>query len=159
MKRTTDIYKKVQVETTTDSIKLIVMLYEGAINFLGQAKLRTQENQPGEKGILINKVIAIISELQCSLNMAQGGDVANSLDRLYTYMISRLLEANTNQDTEIMDEVLKHLRTLKNAWSQVSEQQSPSPQPTQPAGPPQTAMPPVENNSLESEQSVIELVG
>ena len=157
MKRTVDIYKKVEVETTTDSIKLIVMLYEGAINFLGQAKLRTAENQPGEKGILINKVIAIISELQCSLNMAQGGDVANSLDRLYTYMISRLLEANTNQDTEIMDEVLKHLRTLKNAWSQISNQQS---QPAaQPAELPRPAIPPVENNGMESEHSVIELVG
>ena len=108
-------YQKVDIETT-DSLQLVVMLYEGAINFLEQAKLRVAENQPGEKGILIDKVIAIVSELQGSLNVTRGGDVARALDGLYTYIISRLLEANSNNDPNSIDEILGHLRTLKEAW-------------------------------------------
>jgi len=115
-------YQKVQVETTESPLKLVVMLYEGAINFLEQAKLRVADNQVGEKGILINKVIAIVSELQGSLNMTEGGEVAESLDRIYTYLISRLLEANANNDPAALDEILAHLRTLKAAWIQIADQ-------------------------------------
>jgi flagellar protein FliS len=121
MNSTAGSYKKVQVETT-DAMKLVVMLYEGGINFLEQAKLRVADNQVAEKGILIDKVIAIISELQSSLNMAQGGEVARGLDRVYGYMINRLLEANINNDPQMIDEVVKHLRTLIRAWKKVAEQ-------------------------------------
>ena len=161
MNSTANIYQRVQVETTTDSIKLIVMLYEGAINFLEQAKLRAGDNQMGEKGILINKVIAIVSELQCSLNISEGGDVAQSLDRLYTYMINRLLEANANSDIPTIDEVLTHLRTLKSAWSKASEQRvAATAQPARSFPAAGTAMPPSnESAGRESEQSIIELVG
>lgn len=112
-------YKKVQAETT-DSIKLVVMLYEGAINFLEQAKKKMAENKVADKGILISKVVAIISELQSALNMKKGGDVSQSLDRLYTYMISRLGEANLNNDSSILAEVITHLRNLRGAWNRVA---------------------------------------
>jgi len=118
-----DNYQKVQIETN-DPIKLVVMLYEGAINFLEQAKRRLDENQIAEKGILINKVVAIVSELQSSLNLKEGREVAGSLDRLYTYMINRLVEANANNDTAILNEIINHLRTLKSAWSNLAEKGS-----------------------------------
>jgi flagellar protein FliS len=120
MNHTVGSYQKVQVETT-DALKLVVMLYEGAINFLEQAKLRLANNQVADKGILINKVMAIISELQGSLNMDSGGEVSVRLDGLYTYMINRLFDANLNNDPEILSEVIKHLRSLKDAWKTISD--------------------------------------
>jgi flagellar protein FliS len=116
-------YQKVEVETT-DSLKLIVMLYEGGISFLEQAKLRLQEKKMADKGVLISKVLAIISELQTSLDMSKGGEVAGNIDRIYSYMHERLVEANMNNNVEIIDEVLTHMRTLKEAWVQVRNQQS-----------------------------------
>jgi flagellar protein FliS len=115
-------YQKVQVETT-NSLKLVVMLYEGAINFLEQAKMRISEDRIGEKGILINKVIAIVSELQGALNMSEGGEMAERLDSIYSYMINRLLEANANNDEKAVNEVIVHLRKLKGAWNQIAERQ------------------------------------
>jgi flagellar protein FliS len=120
MNHTISSYQKVQVETT-DSLKLVVMLYEGAINFLEQAKLRLSQNQVADKGILINKVVAIISELQESLNLDGGGEVASRLDSLYTYLVNRLMEANINNDSSALSEVANHLRTLSQAWKTISE--------------------------------------
>jgi flagellar protein FliS len=120
MNHTIGSYQKVEVETT-DALKLVVMLYEGAINFLEQAKLRLANNQVADKGILINKVMAIVSELQGSLNMDTGGEIAVRLDGLYTYIINRLFEANLNNNSDILTEVIKHLRSLKDAWKTISD--------------------------------------
>lgn len=120
MNHTVSSYQKVQVETT-DSIKLIVMLFEGAVNFLEQAKRRMAENRMGDKGVLINKVVAIVSELQSTLDMEKGGEVATGLDRLYGYMVARLIEANVDSDPEILSEITGHLRTLRNAWNSVAD--------------------------------------
>ena len=113
-------YKKIEVETN-DPIKLIIMLFEGAINFTEKAKLRLQENNMADKGILISKTLAIVSELQGSLNMDRGGEVAGNMDRIYTYIRDRLVEANQKNDQAMLDEVLNHLRVLKSAWEQAQD--------------------------------------
>jgi flagellar protein FliS len=156
MNHTASSYQKVQVETT-DSLKLVVMLYEGAINFLEQARLRVAENQVAEKGILINKVVAIVSELQSSLNMDKGGEVAQSLDRVYSYLINRLLEANINSDAGAISEVIKHLRILMNAWKKVAEPKAAA-QPVRKAVTP-AAVPVSRAGSEYKQRSAIELVG
>ena len=120
MNHTVSSYRKVQVETA-DSLKLVVMLYEGAINFLEQAKRRLTENQIADKGILINKVVSILSELQGSLNMKEGGEIATRLDGLYTYMINRLLDGNINNDPSVFNEIIGHLRMLREAWKKISD--------------------------------------
>ena len=148
MNHTVGSYQKVQVETT-DSIKLIVMLFEGAVNFLEQAKRRMAENRMGDKGVLINKVVAIVSELQSTLDMEKGGEVAAGLDRLYGYMVARLIEANADSDPEILTEITGHLRTLRNAWTSVADgssgQQQPAaaslPAPSPSPSPPPTHLP------------------
>jgi len=135
-------YKKVEVETT-DPLKLIIMLYEGGINFLEQAKLRMRENQVAEKGILISKVMAIVDELQGSLNLEKGGEMAANIDRIYSYIRERLMEANQKNESPIIDEILGHMRTLKEAWTKVYAQErnqgtqaaKPAPQKTQQSAP------------------------
>lgn len=108
-------YKKVEAETT-DPIKLIIMLYEGAINFTEQAKLRLIDKKMADKGILITKVLAIVDELQSSLNLQDGGEFAVNMDRIYTYIRDRLMEANSNNNVTILSEMINHFRVLKNAW-------------------------------------------
>lgn len=115
MNYTVGSYRKIEIETT-DPIKLVIMLYEGAINFLEQAKRRMMDKKLADKGILISKVMAIIGELQSSLNMEKGGEVAVNMDRIYSYLSNRLYEANTKNDPAILTEVVSHLRVLKEAW-------------------------------------------
>ena len=111
-------YQKVEVETN-DPIKLVIMLYEGAINFTEKAKKRMMDNKVADKGILITKVMAIVDELHSSLNMEQGGEVAANMNRIYHYIRERLTDANMKNDPSILTEVIRHFRVLKDAWVKV----------------------------------------
>ena len=111
-------YRETQVKTANQG-KLIVMLYDGAIKFLKIAL----DNLPKKKYDTVNNNIIksqdIITELMLSLNF-EVGDFANRLYSLYSYMNKRLVEANIQKSAEPMEEVIRYLAELKEAWEQVS---------------------------------------
>ena len=110
-------YKKTQV-ATVDRGRLIVLLYEGAISFLTKAKACLEESDiPGACG-LINRAQDIIEELNASLNMDEGGDIAANLRRLYMFMGDELVQAKVKGKAEPLDEVIRMLTTLNEAWRQ-----------------------------------------
>ena len=76
--------------------------------------------QHAAKGELISKAIGIIGGLRESLDLQQGGEIAANLDRLYEYMVSRLVEANIGNDVAIIDEVAELLRNVKSGWDAIS---------------------------------------
>ena len=101
---------------TASPAELTLMLYEGAIKFSNiaveaiEAKIyRSHDN--------IIKVEHIIEEFQSTLNHKY--PVAKDFDEVYNYLMMRLQEANMKKDKEIMEEVLKHLRTMRDTWKQV----------------------------------------
>jgi flagellar protein FliS len=104
-----------------ESIKIIAMLYDGAISFINIAKKRLQQNDMAGKSLYLAKTTAIVGELSSSLNMEDGGEVAGNLRRLYDYVLDRLLAANTNNDPAIFDEVEKILDTLRSAWQEIEK--------------------------------------
>lgn len=116
-------YLKTQVNTVSPG-KLLIMLYEGAIKYLNQAKEKIEAKDFAAKGILISKAIDIISELDESLNAQRGGQIAENLHGLYFYCNTRLLKANMDMDPKIIDEVLKILESIKGAFMEVVRQQN-----------------------------------
>ncbi|MFW5837068.1 MAG: flagellar export chaperone FliS [Desulfovibrionaceae bacterium] len=115
-------YFQTQV-TTTSQGELLLMLYDAAIKFLGQAKVHINNKDYAKKGILISKAIDIISELAQSLNKEQGGDLAQNLHQLYFYCSSKLLKANLRMDLDILDEVIQILSGLRSAFAEIIPQQ------------------------------------
>lgn len=114
-----DQYKKTQINTASQG-KLIVMLYDGAIKFL---TIANENMNPKTYDIANNNIIKaqdIITELISSLNIGQGGEVAQNLLSLYIYFKKRLLEANMQKDSAIINEVLTHLKGLRDAWNEIS---------------------------------------
>ncbi|MFZ5585178.1 MAG: flagellar export chaperone FliS [Thermodesulfobacteriota bacterium] len=108
-------YRKTQI-ATVDRGRLIVLLYEGAISFLIKAKASLQDNDiPGYSG-QINRAQDIIDELNASLNLDQGGDIARNLRRLYLFMGDQLVRAKIKQDMQRIDEVIRMLSSLGEAW-------------------------------------------
>jgi flagellar protein FliS len=65
-------------------------------------------------------VLAIIGELQNTLNVQQGGPVAAELDRLYSYVTARLVEVSAKNEGAPLDEVCQLLTTLREGWSSVA---------------------------------------
>ncbi|WP_370690480.1 flagellar export chaperone FliS [Nitrosomonas sp.] len=118
-------YQRIGVETGVESAdphKLILMLFEGAQEALAKARMHIQHNEIAEKGQMISKAIMIIDHgLKASLDMNAGGDLAIKLQALYDYMTHRLLVANIQNNTEIVNEVNKLLSELHGAWKEIGQ--------------------------------------
>ncbi|GAA4015271.1 flagellar export chaperone FliS [Actimicrobium antarcticum] len=119
-------YATVSIETgviAASPHKLIVMLFDGAMVAVSMAQQQMQAGQIEAKGKSISKAISIIDNgLRASLDKKVGGQIAVSLDALYTYMSNRLLIANLNNQPEILQEVHTLLMDLKTAWDAIGQQ-------------------------------------
>lgn len=112
-------YREIEVKTATPT-ELVVLLYDAAIAGLREAKSHLQAGDIANRVRCINKVTAILSELQANLNFEAGGDIARSLDRLYNYLIDRIFEANAKQDDSPLLEAIKLMDDLRSAWIDVA---------------------------------------
>ena len=110
-------YKKVQVQTA-DQGQLILMCYDGAINFLKQALIAMQTGDKTARTNLLTKAQNILWELTNSLNY-EAGEIAYNLDALYNYMIRRLVDADFNNSPEAVKEVIGHLSEIKSSWETI----------------------------------------
>ncbi|MBO3275787.1 flagellar export chaperone FliS [Pseudomonas schmalbachii] len=99
---------------------LILMLMQGGLERLAQARGAIERGQLAEKGELIGKALGIVSGLREALDMEKGGELAGNLEGLYGYMTQRLLEANRSNDASILDEVAGLLREVKSGWDQIA---------------------------------------
>ena len=109
-------YANTKVQTATPA-QLTLMLYDGAIKFCNLA-IEGVENKDIQKAHTnIKKVEAIVEEFRATLNFKY--PVAKDFDNVYEYMERRLLEANIKKDKEILEEVLGHLRTMRDTWVEV----------------------------------------
>ncbi len=110
-------YREVEIETAS-GLRLVVMLYAGAIKFLNIAKEGINSKKLDVANNNIIKAQDIVSELMTSLNF-DAGEIASNLYSLYIYINRRLLEANIEKNSEIINEVIRLLSSLKNAWEEL----------------------------------------
>ncbi len=102
---------------TASPAELTLMLYDGAIKFCNIAIMALEENDLEKAHNNIIKVENIISEFQITLNHKY--PVAKDFDAVYKYLKERLVVANVKKDKEVLEEVLEHLRTLRDTWKEV----------------------------------------
>lgn len=102
---------------TASPAELTLMLYEGAIKFTNIAIEGTVEKNVQKVHDNIMKVEHIIEEFQSTLDHKY--PIAKDFDEVYNYLMMRLQEANMKKDKEILEEVLKHLRTMRDTWKEV----------------------------------------
>ncbi|AJK48008.1 flagellar export chaperone FliS [Burkholderia plantarii] len=130
-------YARVGVETGVMGAsphRLIAMLYEGARKAIVHARLHLASGNVAARGESISKSMRIIeSGLQQSLDVKAGGEIAERLNALYSYMLRRLLEANVSANDAILLEVDGLLATLEEAWAgigpEVARMMTPQAQP------------------------------
>lgn len=115
-----------QIGTTTEiegasPHRLIQLMMERALANIGLARSHMAEGNVAEKGVTIGDAISIINGLQASLNHDADQRMSENFDALYAYMMRRLLEANLNNDENMLDEVAGLLRELKEAWDAIAD--------------------------------------
>jgi flagellar secretion chaperone FliS len=110
-------YQTNQIQTASPE-KILIMLYDGAIQFLNKAKKEIENKNIQEVHNNIIGAQKIISEFMNTLDMEIGGETAVNLYNLYEYMHFRLVQANIKKNVEMVDEVLTHLKDLKATWEE-----------------------------------------
>ena len=130
-------YRRTNV-VTSDPGKLVILCYEGAIDQLELAKRKDPERAFGEEAEAVQKAGEVISErakaiqkagdiideLLCSLDFEKGGVIARNLESLYNYMTRRILQAEAERNTGILDEIIGMLGELRSAWEVAIAKQS-----------------------------------
>jgi flagellar protein FliS len=120
-----DSYRKVATQTATPG-QLVLMLYDGAIGFLEKALAGFGYEDPQLFNQTINNNIvraqAIIHEMNASLNMQAGGEIASNFRRLYNYLYRRLSNANRAKEKAAVEESISHLRVLRDGWAEMLRQ-------------------------------------
>ena len=108
--------------TTQSRGRLVVLLYDGAIKFLKLAIAAINNGNYADKGLYISKSQNIINELNTTLDMEIGGEIAQNLRQLYQFMGRHLNEANMESDPKKAQEVIDLLEELNQGWRAIADQ-------------------------------------
>lgn len=123
-------YQEVSVTSAVSSaspVRLIVLLYEGAMGAVASAKLEMGRNDVAAKARFVMRAIDIINGLRGAIDSSKGGEIAASLENLYEYMARQLTMANLKNDPDLLDEVSRLLAELHSAWQTLANNEVPPP--------------------------------
>ncbi|WP_313131383.1 flagellar export chaperone FliS [Anaerocolumna sp.] len=109
-------YQNNKINTATPA-ELTLMLYEGIIKFCNIAIIGIEENDIKKANLNIQKAEKIITHLRSTLDYKY--PVAKDFDNVYDYVFDRLVQANIRKDKDIIEEVLEHIRELRDTWKEV----------------------------------------
>lgn len=111
----TDTYLEQKVMSAKPE-ELTLMLYEGIVKFIKQAKLFNEKKDLEQSNYVNLKAQAIIQELRATLDLSV--EISKDFESLYIYMNERLMEANIKKDNDILDEVLSLAEDFRDTWKE-----------------------------------------
>ncbi len=110
-----------QAAETLAPARQIVLLYDGAIRRIKEARQAIERRAIEERHVAVGKAAAIIDALHACLDYERGGEIARNLDRLYTYFGIRLQRINLKDDVEACDELIERLGELRASWARIAD--------------------------------------
>jgi flagellar protein FliS len=108
-------YRQFSVQGATP-LGLVVMLYDGAIAALHRAIAAIEAHDIEAKCKHLSRALAIIAQLEGSLNFEQGGEVARTLSSFYAYARAQAMKANIENSAEILRSLIENFTTVRDAW-------------------------------------------
>jgi flagellar protein FliS len=106
-------------------VRLVICLYEQAIEDLRCAVIALEKGDIEARTRGINHALTVIAQLQGSLDMERGGEVARNLERFYSLVRVGLIEAQTKQSARILEQQISQLATVHEAWLEVERVTTP----------------------------------
>ncbi|HSV30821.1 MAG TPA: flagellar export chaperone FliS [Atribacteraceae bacterium] len=113
-------YQRNAVDTGSP-LRLIIMLYDGAIRFFRLAEKARQDGNAEQVREHIFKAEKIIFELMASLNIEEGGEIAAGLFRLYQFMVDQCSHVHEENGAEALANILKILVGLRASWVELEK--------------------------------------
>jgi flagellar protein FliS len=121
--RSANAYQRVSVETEVSEAnphRLVQMLFDGLISNIGTARGALTRGDIKTKCLHVGNAVRILEEgLKGTLNLAEGGEIAQNLQRLYDFCVMRLTQANARNDDAIFKEVIEVLTPIADGWKQI----------------------------------------
>src|SRR5262245_61708949 len=114
-----DVYRRLHVESRTP-LELVVMLYDGALTRVNDARTAMERGDLQAFRDAIGRALGIIGELQSTLDLKAGGEIATSLDRLYSFVTTGLMDASARGSAMSLDGIEAVLSMLRDAWDEIS---------------------------------------
>jgi len=111
-------YKQQSIFTASPE-KLLIMLFDGAIRFSGQARKAIEEKDVEKSNNYILRCQDIVNELINSLNMDY--EISHSLYKMYDYINYNFMQANIHKDVNFLDEAEQYLKQLRETWVQAAK--------------------------------------
>jgi flagellar protein FliS len=99
----------------------IVLLYDGAIRRIKEARQAIEARRINDRYVALAKATAILESLQGCLDLERGGTIARNLDQIYTYLVLRLQRVHLGNDVALCDEVTARLSELRDSWAQIAD--------------------------------------
>jgi flagellar secretion chaperone FliS len=120
-------YRQIATQTAPPG-QLVLMLFDGAIRSLDRALIGFDSTEIGERNLAIHnnleRAVEIIRELNSSLDLESGGQLAETLQNLYEFFDKRLMESNLKKSRKGIDEVMPMLKQLRDAWAGMLNRQT-----------------------------------
>ena len=116
-------YQASNVNTATPE-KLMIMLFDGALQFLQKAKTAIAEKNLVERSQNIDGARKIIRELMRTIDLEIGNDVSKQLFRLYNKMAMNLIKANVQRNANLIDEVIEDISNIRWGFQKAIEIQN-----------------------------------
>jgi flagellar secretion chaperone FliS len=113
-------YNQVQV-TSVDPKRLLLLVLDGGLRFLRQARGALAADDLAGFCVALGRAQAIVAELQATLDMERGGEIAVQLNRLYDFMLVRLTDANASRNVRDLDDVLRVFDTVASGFRSIIE--------------------------------------
>lgn len=108
-------YRQVAVETASPE-KLLIMLYTGVVKFLRQAEKALKDQDFEEAHNKLSGVQDIIIELNLTLDMERGGEIAVNLRELYIFYYQLVIQANLKKDAALLEPVIQFFESFRDVW-------------------------------------------
>jgi flagellar protein FliS len=111
-------YVETEVSTASPG-RLVLMLYNGALRFISEAKAGITQGRIQDAHNKITRAADIVNELRLSLDKEAGGEIARNLDRLYDFVDYKLMMANVHKNAEELAEAVGILTDIRDAWAAI----------------------------------------
>lgn len=109
-----------------DPYALVLTLLDATLGRISAARACIERRETRRMAGLLHSAVILLAELRGSLNLQNGGPLAQNLSDLYDYMARRLIHANLNSDAAAVAEVLSLLGEIRGAWAAIGPQVRPS---------------------------------
>lgn len=117
-----DSYRRTEIESRTP-LELVVMLYDGALRNLEEARGAIERRDIPARKTAVSKALAIVAELQATLDMQAGAEIATSLDQLYTFVTTQIADGAVKNDVRAIESAVRVLSNLREGWTAIATQE------------------------------------